>query len=282
MLAGPALRQRAFVLGLGAQKCGTTWLHRYISQFDAADLGPLKEYHVWDALAVPSCADQRVRVGSLVGRAFSGRLQSGEWIRWRLQRSPAAYFAYFAALAARDGVTITGDITPSYCALPVATLSIIRAACASYGFALRPVFLMRDPVDRCWSQLRMIASKGRGGLPRVGDPALAALLPEFCLREEFALRTDYPGTLARISEAFRADEVHIGFYETMFSPGEIERVSAFLGIPARPHFACQLVHRGQDADLLPEIARSARTLLEPIYRQCAELYPETKLLWRSA
>ena len=46
-------QEPTFVLGAGAQKAGTTWLHAYLSHFDDVDFGPIKEYHVWDGLSVP-------------------------------------------------------------------------------------------------------------------------------------------------------------------------------------------------------------------------------------
>lgn len=43
--------QNTFVLGIGAQKCGTTWLQDAISKSGKANMGPLKEYHIWNANA---------------------------------------------------------------------------------------------------------------------------------------------------------------------------------------------------------------------------------------
>ena len=37
-----------FVLGVGAQKAGTTWLHEYLASLPEVDLGFMKEYHVFD------------------------------------------------------------------------------------------------------------------------------------------------------------------------------------------------------------------------------------------
>ena len=42
--------QRRFILGLGAQKAGTTWLSQYIRNDPQFRVGPIvrKELHVWD------------------------------------------------------------------------------------------------------------------------------------------------------------------------------------------------------------------------------------------
>ena len=46
---------RTFVLGVGAQKAGTTWLHSYIASNATAHMGFTKEYHIWDAVHSPLC-----------------------------------------------------------------------------------------------------------------------------------------------------------------------------------------------------------------------------------
>ena len=43
-----------FLLGIGAQKAGTTWLHAQLNRRRDADFGFLKEYHVHDALTLPA------------------------------------------------------------------------------------------------------------------------------------------------------------------------------------------------------------------------------------
>ena len=42
--------QKTFLLGVGAQKAGTSWLHDQLNRRRDADFGFLKEYHVFDAL----------------------------------------------------------------------------------------------------------------------------------------------------------------------------------------------------------------------------------------
>ena len=43
-----------FLLGLGAQKAGTSWLHAQLNRRRDADFGFLKEYHIHDALPLPA------------------------------------------------------------------------------------------------------------------------------------------------------------------------------------------------------------------------------------
>ena len=46
-------RNGTFVLGLGAQKAGSSWLHAQLNHRRDAEFGFLKEYHIHDALTLP-------------------------------------------------------------------------------------------------------------------------------------------------------------------------------------------------------------------------------------
>ena len=56
--------QKTFLIGLGAQKAGTSWLWDYIDAASGTDMGPVKEYHVLDALFLPECREFRRRIVS--------------------------------------------------------------------------------------------------------------------------------------------------------------------------------------------------------------------------
>lgn len=50
-------QEPVFRSGRRRQKAGTTWLHAYLSHFEDADFGPIKEYHVRDGLSVPESGE---------------------------------------------------------------------------------------------------------------------------------------------------------------------------------------------------------------------------------
>ena len=47
--------EKNFILGVGCQKGGTSWLHSQLDKSHHTDFGFLKEYHVFDVLDVPEC-----------------------------------------------------------------------------------------------------------------------------------------------------------------------------------------------------------------------------------
>ena len=136
-----------FLLGVGAQKAGTTWLHAQLDRRRDADFGFLKEYHVHDALTLPAAGFSNRRRPSW--------LKPRTWRRQRFLDRPERYYAYFAARLRRRGIRLTGDITPSYSGLSVDTLRTIRRGFDRYAIPVRPVFLMRirsngsSPVRAC-------------------------------------------------------------------------------------------------------------------------------------
>ena len=65
--------------------------------------------------------------------------------------------AWYGQLFAPKGSSMTGDITPGYSTLQDELVSDIARAFPN----LRIVFLIRDPVERFWSQLAMRIRHGR-------------------------------------------------------------------------------------------------------------------------
>ena len=41
--------EKVFILGVGCQKGGTTWLHKQLDKHPNVNMGFTKEYHVFDA-----------------------------------------------------------------------------------------------------------------------------------------------------------------------------------------------------------------------------------------
>lgn len=226
-----------FLLGLGAQKAGTSWLHDYAASDAKSDFGPLKEYHVWDALELPGLGHHDMRPQRPLNRALqrlistARRRDPAEWrLRGALQADPEHYFDYFAGLLDNPGTRLTGDITPAYAGLSEPTLARIRAGFVSRGVDVKTVFLMRDPVARAISAARMNRRKRdwREGMPPLGDFDRALL--RYARSSAQDLRANYARTVGRIRAVFDPGQVWWGFYETMFEPAPPR---ATVGFPRR-------------------------------------------------
>lgn len=257
-----------FLLGLGAQKAGTAWMHRYLESSPECDPGFRKEYHVWDALDLPS------------GRVVRARIEKQGGDRARLLTDPDAYFDYFTGLLQPDGVRLTADITPSYAGLSVDRLSSVRAGFLARGVRPVAVYLMRDPVERVWSAVRMDVRRSGN----TDDGAVEARLRNIADGDQYDRRTRYEVAIAAADRAF-GDEVFYGFYERLFAEGTLRALCGFLGIDyVEPDLGRQVnVSPKGDGDLAEDTVRGLVARFAPVYEAVGARFPEVDLpaLWPS-
>ncbi len=288
MTGGTDPQAPVFVLGLGAQKAGTTWLQAYLDHFPHSDFGEIKEYHIWDALYLPVCADYdtRARNKPLIQRmrwhwrGLKGHPRHPFQVRRDLQTDPDRYFDYFSRILDQPGITMTGDITPSYCGLPVDALVRIRDGFAARGISTRAVFLMREPVERCLSAIRMFR---RNGVTREGvdvslsdDQALLRYLDD----PHGKMRSNYAGTLEAIQQAFSPQECYVGSYETMFSETAFEQLNTFFNLTPEPKFLNRTFNTtSAKNDIADETRAAAMEKLADIYKACFRYDPTLRQQW---
>lgn len=261
--------ERMFILGLGAQKAGTTWLYDYLAASGSVATHVIKEYHIWDALKIPGVEGSIVRPQD-AEKSFENR------VRFHLQQSPENYFTYFAYMMHQQGLKATCDITPLYSGLKRDVLGLIRQGFAARGIATRPVFLMRDPVDRCWSAARMESRRDLGHTGISEDEVLRHARSPLA-----GLRSRYDHTVAEIEAVFTPAEVHFGIYEEMFEPDKLALLSAFCRVPLRPRRTGRKVNV---SEVTVPISDAACAKIAAHYREvydfAARRFPQTVELWR--
>lgn len=152
---------KTFLLGVGCQKGGTTWLHSQLMNYENVDMGFCKEYHHFDTLYLPSpfSVIKQSRIKALEFQLIKRpeEVPSQNILRHLLfLKDENSYYEYFNNLwSSDDKISIVGDITPSYSALRSEHFSIIKEKLEYFGFSVKVIFLMRDPVERIWSSVRM-------------------------------------------------------------------------------------------------------------------------------
>jgi hypothetical protein len=251
--------KKYFVLGVGAQKSGTTWLYRYLSNNENVNFGALKEYHIWDALHIKECKN------------FVAYKE--DKLRYYLQNNNGAYEEYFASLIC-NGINVTGDITPSYSGLSVDCFRLIKRKVESIGFDLRVVFLMRDPFERCWSAVRMDRLKKNVDITEIHQLRAAYR------SADFFFRTAYNLTIEALESAFSKEQLYFGIYEELFEVQKIEEISNFIGVPFKPEFARKKFNVSSKMNDDAVILKSEiRDFYSEVYDFCFERFPQTKLLW---
>ena len=124
---------KTFILSLGVQRSGTTWLRGFLNNLPNTDMGFKKEYHYWDS-----------------NKEFVNNQE---------------YISYFNSLI-KDDIYRTGDITPRYSLLDINKLKEAKDCIEGAGFNLKIVFTMRDPVQRLWSRAKMMSTQDPEGWMR--------------------------------------------------------------------------------------------------------------------
>lgn len=284
---------KTFVLGVGAQKAGTSWLHDYLSGLPGFAPGFEKEYHILDARyleegrryerrtwakglrAIPAIALKRLAAAA--GVQVDDQHNRIDLARLSLMRSEAAYFDYFANLLAAPQVTHTADFTPEYAALTTETLREVRSEFLDRGIHVKAVFVMRDPVERAWSASRMFVRQRKGGIfaGHAGEwPDERSAVASLCKSDHFLALGRYETTINRLEKAFGQDDVWLGFYERLFDNSTVLDIARFLGLPFEEPDLSRRVNAAPKAQPIdPEIAAMLRDCFEDTYRFLDDRFP---------
>ena len=259
---------KVFLLGVGAQKAGTSWLHDQLQRRKDTNFGFCKEYHILDALTLPQFAHFQPRL-----------IAPWKWRTWRRKRflqDSNRYFDYFNHLLCKPGIKLTGDITPSYSCLSAETLAWARDQLSKRGVNTRVVFLLRDPVERILSQQRMKLRK-RGELrPELERDHL--LYASQKLKQHSSQRSDYLHTLKALQTAFSPDELFIDLYERLFTEPIFRRLCQHLMIDyLEPNWSQRVNESRSTTDLPEEVFTNIGQNQAEIYQGVAERLPELNL-----
>ena len=273
----PTKSKNTFVLGLGFQKCGTSWLYRYLQQSEKFDGGELKEYHIWDAIDIPIMSYNIVKRPGLI----RNMLDKSNYLRYHMQTDNESYFDYFESIFS-DTVTITADITPSYSGLQKSRLSSIYSEFKQRDIECKAVMLLRDPVDRIKSAVRYnLDRKNYDEGIENGETDFLQALEQYYKSEHCTIRTRYDKTIESVRGVFDREDIYIGIYEEMFDSDKIDNVSNFVGIKAKYDFAAVKVNKTKSPTTVNhEIEEKVKNFYSEVYEYCNEEFPSTRNLWR--
>ncbi len=277
---------------VGATKAGTSWLHRYISDHPECWMQPIKELHYFDAIDRNDWAYQRsVIEGRRAGLQADLAGASGPWAdelrrqiaqmdRWLAvlasgREDLPAYLDYLTAGA--DG-RLVADMTPAYSLLSQDRLSGMARLLPDVRF----IYLMRDPVARLWSHVRMMAERRAKPGESLAERAKRILNRVITGKEpQIAERSDYRAALSKILAAVAPARRLVMFSEDLFSQAGVGRICAFLGIspvPARPD---RRVFEGQAVPMTEFQRRRAGRWLAEQYDFVATTLGDVPPAWRA-
>jgi Sulfotransferase family len=239
-------------IGIGAQKAGTTWLHRNLQAHPQIWMPKEKELHYFD--------EKIKQQGGLWSRLFGDRPTDKRWRRQaasRFKRLPRKqpwqdvawdlrYFLrkpgdeWYASLFEPGRGRVTGEATPDYAILDEDTIA--------HAHDLMPdakiIFMMRNPIERPWSAMDMrLRLKGQE-VHEVKDRKFYRRFDNKGSR----LRTDYLRTLENWGAFYPREQVFVGFLEdvSLFPRELLRSLYEFLGVdPSVEHGdATRKIHSG--------------------------------------
>lgn len=219
-----SLEGRTLFIGIGAQKSGTTWLFANLEQHPEVFMAPCKERHWFDKPPT--------------------RMGQGH------------YLDYFRARI--RGERVFGEITPAYATLEASHF----VEMLNLHPDVRLLFVIRDPVARVWSGLRM---RARG----TGVPATSLL--DRIGYEGMVLRTRYDRTILEVERALdlcgrpASTSFLTVFFEDLPQPSTLEGIHRFLGVTPMPAAVEGPVFEGPPETLPEDAARRIRELYAPVY-----------------
>ena len=288
--------KKTFVLGVGAQKGGTTWLHRQLNNNSNVDMGFRKEYHVFDAIEKTlgrQLEDGTIRNGfrekrinQIVKLREKNRLGINQGPKRKQTKYKAlhhsnidntdTYIDYIDNLYLKNPkIEIVGDITPNYALLSTSSFRLIRKGLIKRGFDVKVFFLMRDPVEREWSLARM---KHRNMPAKRKDN-----FDEFeHMLNSISSKSCYQNTIGNIEKVFKKSEIYYGFYENLFTPESSTRIIDFIGSNLNNFDSGEVVNASPKSNPIPEEINSqiAQKFVET-YNFIEERFGESvKDLWQ--
>jgi hypothetical protein len=274
-------------IGIGAQKAGTTWLHRNLQAHPRIWMPKEKELHYFDEktknrstlsdrLRGERAMDQRWRrqVKRQVGRyRLNFRPRN---VAWDLNYFLRSYNdGWYASLFRQGRGKVTGEATPDY--------SIVGRDAIAHVREIMPeakiVFMMRNPIERAWSQALMDLRHE----PNVDDMLEEELRHRFANRRS-RLLTDYLRTLENWGSFFPEEQIFVGFLEDVhFYPNRLlKRLYKFLDVQSGIEYKVikRKVH-SRDVETMPTAvaSRLAQTYLEDA-RRLEERFGGYASFWR--
>lgn len=271
---------------IGATKAGTSWLYRYLHDHPDCSMPAVKEAHYWDTFDANDCEKQlvsfRVRLREMraakrdaaeAGRGWqvdnlNRRISDMKGLVATLEGSRLGDRTYLDwILGDRTDAAVVADMTPNYATLPDAMLARMVQAAPTSKF----IFLIRDPLDRLWSHIRMQARRQQQD-HEVYEKKSNNILYRMLNRDQethILERGDYSKIIRKLRRVIPEGRLLIQFTEDMFAPNGLAQICRFLGITTVKEQVQQPVHQGPEVVMLEKLRPRALGLLNEQYEWVA-------------
>lgn len=271
------LSGKTFLIGVGAMRTATSWVYTYLGSLPDVAVSPLKELHFFnikfpsylmsdmDTFAMKRLAFYMEQEGGAVRNLRAGDAFQASVDRVQMIYDDNAYFGHFARLCSPKTKAFC-DFTPGYAVIGPSGFEYIKKFCATQDCRVKLLFVMRDPLDRMWSQLRHLHDINPANVSL--DDWQAAIESD-----TFYIRSDYTGTVSDLNTTFASEDLLYLFYEELFEEATLRRLCDFAGVDYRPPRIETRINeaRTQD-DMSDEVRKALLYRLEPQYEFCRDRF----------
>jgi hypothetical protein len=268
---------------VGAQKAGTTWLYRNLDFHPDVWLPPIKELNYFNEIYFPSSDGWEAAGRSSQAQDALAFYDSIERLTLRqvskrralevILRNEQTDDWYGEIFSCAGDDMMCGDISPDYSLLPRVAISRIAAQnpCAKF------VVILRDPIERAWSNARMTFARGEAEEAEMllHDPAHWRIMRG---------RSNYPPLLQRWASIVAPHNLIVLSFDNLETDPQrfLSHLCQRLGLHYDPRFfpyANSIVREGGVDLMSEETLAGLRSDMRPIYEELNAMYPDIARPW---
>lgn len=217
---------------IGAQKSGTTWLYQQLEKHPQVWVPPIKELHYFDRPHIKRYA-HAITSPLIMGKSVRSVLRcsvKSKFIFWAIRYVfGLRNDTYYSSLFPISTTQVTGEVTPAYAWLDETTIRHISSLMPK----VKLIYLLRNPVDRAWSHLKMHERKGN--VKR--DTSVAEIMK---IKEKKMLEhSSYSEHLKRWEMCFEEEQIFIGFFDQIKTDPKSLMESIYSFLEVDPGFASE-------------------------------------------
>jgi len=261
--------------GIGAEKCGTTWLWQMFREHPDIGVPLPKELRYFSHQYLGTSLINFTALRQLLqdfDKAPKGPRQM-ENLATELRMAFGTDESYLRVFGNLKGRRV-GDISPQYCMLPQAGILHMQKIAPD----AKIIFLIRDPVERVISAGKMKASEAQE------EPTETLVRKHAFVRFQLEMSRD-SAILDRFEAAF-PNRVFVGNMDDIGNRplGFLEDLCAFLGVGYDPSYfpnVTRKANEGKKLSISPQLRRDIYSSLKDEYIALAHRFPEWAATWKA-
>lgn len=288
-------KNKTLLLVVGAARSGTSWYYHYCKDHPQIGVSPIKDIHYFDQLYGDRKAFKKIwktdwrkaerKLERMKARGKSKptliqeQFEVADVLRRRLELlngDPATNNKYYEFIEHyTKNHNVFADITPAYALLTAHQFKEIK----STHEKIKVIFLMRDPVNRFYSQIRL-GEKTSKSNKNVQNIKAIKNFEKILKRPERTARGDYKNIITQLETVFDPNELHYVFYENLFSDDGIKGICEFLDVDFRPgKYSDNINFAENQKPIPPKLAKLARLHFADIYDFCRHKFNDVPESW---